>query len=118
MDAARIILRFASTYTVTRRVKAGYDSKGVAKSMTTSTLSIVAAIVPAEGRDLERLPEGRRSFETRAVFTATPLLVGDENAANESDLITVDEASWEVESVANWSSLGAVFCHALIQRAA
>ena len=117
MDASRIIERFAATYTVTRRVKAGYDTHGVAQAMTTSTLSIVAAIVPAEGDDLQRLPEGRRSVETRAVYTTTQLLIGDENAANEADLISLDGVMWEVEHADYWSNLGATFCHALIQRA-
>ena len=118
MDASRLIGRFGAAYMGTRRLKAGYDSHGVAQTSSTATLSIVAVIWPADGDDLQKLPEGRRSHETRNVITATKLLIGDEDADNEADLLTVDGESWEVEHVDYWQGLGAVFCHALIQRTA
>lgn len=86
------------TYTVTRRAKATF-SAGRAVAGSTSTLSITAAVVPASGRDLLRLPEGRRATETRIVFTATQLVVGGQASSNEADLVNIDGATWEVQQI-------------------
>jgi hypothetical protein len=102
VDAADLISDFATgTYTVTRRAAATLV-KGRAQPGATSTLTVTASVQPASGRDLLRLPEGRRSIETRVVFTATQLLIGIEGAANESDLISIDGQTWEVQQVQSW----------------
>ena len=86
------------TYTVTRRAVATFAA-GRAVAGATSTLTVTAAAVPATGRDLLRLPEGRRATETRIVFTTTALLVGGQGSANDADLVGIDGRTWEVQQV-------------------
>lgn len=70
LDVADLVASFTTgTYTVTRRVAATYTA-GIATPGATSTFTIVAAVVPASGRDLLRLPEGRRSTETKTIYVA------------------------------------------------
>ncbi len=119
LDAADLIADLATgTYTVTRRA-AGTYVHGIATPGTTSTLSITAAVVPERGRDLERLPQGRQTIETRAVYTPTLMLVGAQAGANEADLITIDGDLWEVQLAERWPAAGAAssYCKALVQRA-
>lgn len=104
IEAAEMIEEFGDTFTVTRRAAATF-SAGIATAGATSTLSIYAAIWPASGRDLQRLPELRRSLETRAGVTATQLLVGGQGATNEADMITIDGALWEVQQCASWPNV-------------
>jgi hypothetical protein len=102
VDAGDLINDFATgTYTVTRRAAATMV-KGRAVPGATSTLTIAASVQPASGRDLLQLPEGRRSVETRVVFTATELLVGRQGAPNECDHILIDGQDWEVQQVQSW----------------
>lgn len=115
LNAAELISSLSTgTYTLTRRAAATYTAgRPVAGSTTTTT--ITASVVPASGRDLLRLEEGRRSVETRLVFTTTELRVGV-SGTSEADLVTIDGASWEVQQVETWP--GAVgFYRAIVQRA-
>ncbi len=115
LDASRLISRLSTgTYTVTRRAAATYPN-GIATPGSTSTLTIIAAVVPASGRDLERLPEGRRSTETRKVFTDTPIIVGAEGGANESDLIAIGGDNWEAQTCGTWPALTGYY-EVLVQR--
>lgn len=101
MDALDLIRSFGSTYTVTRRPRAQMV-RGRAVPGTTSTLTIDACVQQATGRDLLRLPEGRRSIETRVVYSATALLTGAQGGTNEADLVAIDGLSWEVQHVEPW----------------
>ena len=118
MNGADLIARMATgSYVVTRRAAATTDSHGRKVAGATSSFTIIAVIVPASGRDLQRLPEGRRTQETRQVITSTPLLVGGQGSANEADLVAVDGQTWEVQLVENWRQPGgdAQACKATIQ---
>lgn len=101
MDVGDLILAFASTYVVSRSTKSTY-TKGRAVPGTTTTLTIAASVQPASGRDLLRLPEGRRSIETRVVWTPTPLLVGQQGENNEADIIAIGGGNWEVQHTEPW----------------
>lgn len=116
LDAGSLIASFATgTYAVTRRAKATFV-QGIATPGATTPIEIAASVQPASGRDLLRLPEGRRATETRVVYTTTQLLVGSQGGTNEADLITIDGASWEVQLVESWP--GAVgYFKAIAQRA-
>lgn len=117
LDAGDLIGSLSTgTYTVTRRAAATYVA-GILTPGATSTLSIVAAVVPATGRDLERLPEARRSVETRAVFTATALKIGAQAAPYESDLVSIEGDSWEVQHLETWPGLAGYY-RAIVQRKA
>jgi hypothetical protein len=103
-----LLARWQKTYAVTRTA-AGTFTQGRHAAGSTSTVSILAVIVPMSGRELERLPEGLRSSEVRAVFTVTPLIALD--ASHEPDQIAVDGAMWQVEIVNDWTaSTGCYHC--------
>lgn len=103
MDVGDLIGSFMTgTYTVTRR-GASTVVDGRAVPAVPSTLSIVASVQPATGRDLERLPEGQRSRETRVVFTPTQLLIATQGAGL-SDIVAIDGSKWEVQQVARWDA--------------
>lgn len=107
MDVPSLIDDFATgTYTLTRRATSGYTG-GIANAPTNTTVSISASVQPANGRDLLRLPEGRRTQETQVVFSATELRVGGENLGYDADLITIAGRTWEVQQVQTWVPPGA-----------
>lgn len=116
LDAVDLIDSLSTgVYVVTRRAAATYVD-GVAVPGVTSTFGVVAAVVPASGRDLLRLPEGRRSVETRAIYTAGPLLVGARAGVNEADLVEIDGDAWEVQMVETWKAATG-YVKAIAQRA-
>ena len=102
MDLPDIIQSFGTgTYLVTRRAKAVFVA-GRATPGATTTISIEASVQPATGRDLLRLPEGRRTQETRLVYTTTRLTPGAQGAAYEADLVLIEGNTWEVQHVETW----------------
>ncbi len=105
MNLSNVIASLATgTYTVTRWAADSYDTNGVLVKGATSTLSVLACVQPLTGRDLQRLPEGRRTREGKAVYTATALRV--EPVA---DRISIDGETYEVESVRVWYDSGAYY---------
>lgn len=106
MDLAALVASFATgTYTVTRRASGGF-SRGIAQDTTDTTFTITGSLSPASGRDLLRLPELRRSNETRVLFTTTQLQVGDPGELYEADWVSIDGAQWEVQHVESWGQPG------------
>lgn len=105
MDLSSVIASFATgTYTVTRRGTQSADTNGRVTSNSGSSLSISAVVTPVSGRDLQRLPEGFRTQELRSIFTTTELKTTD--GSNEADVVSIDGALWQVQSVVPWSVLG------------
>lgn len=103
MDFADLISDLSTgSYTVTRRAAAVDDGHGRMKPGAQSSFPIQAACVQPRGRELLRLPEGRRADEARMVYTLTELLVGGQAASHEADLILIDGATYEVSSVDRW----------------
>jgi hypothetical protein len=88
-------------YTVTRR-QSGSFLRGIAQATTDATFTITASIQPASGKDLLRLPEGRRADETRTLYTATQLYTGDQGLGYEADLISLNGELWEVQHIEDW----------------
>lgn len=115
LDAADLIDSFSTgTYTVTRRDTPSYVA-GVATAGGTSTFTITAAVVPSSGRDLLRLPEGRRSIESKTVYSATMLRVGEQGGPD-ADLISIDGANFEVQTSGQWPDVSTGFYVAIVQR--
>lgn len=103
MNIPSLIASFATgTYTVKRRAAATVDRHGIKVPGTVTTFTVIASASPVKGLDLLELPELRRTEETRAFFTATQLLVGDQGGAYEADLVTIEGEDWEVQSAAKW----------------
>jgi hypothetical protein len=103
VNAGAIINRFArgGTFVVTRRAAPTYVN-GILVAGATSTFSIVARPRPSTGKDMERLPEGRRSQETRVFETTARLLTADQGGANNADLITTADGVFEIQHVEEW----------------
>jgi hypothetical protein len=109
LDLDSLIASFstASSYTVTRRQRSAVTfRRGIAQATIDSTLTITACVQPATGKDLLRLAEGRRTNETRAIFTTTRLFTGDQDAAYEADWVTIDGDPWEVQMVQDFVQAG------------
>lgn len=91
--------------TVTRRASNGYDAHGRSVPSTNSTVLILAHVQPLSGRELERLPEGLRTREVRALWTESRLELPEGSTL--SDLVELpDRSSWEVHAREDWSSFG------------
>lgn len=108
-----VALLSSGSYTVTRYTADSYDSNGIAVQGTSSTLSIGASVQPASGRDLQLLPEGRRTIETMKLWTATLLTTSESSAG--ADRISIDGATFEVVNVERWGPLGN-YTKALVQK--
>lgn len=111
MDLAGAVASLATgTYAVTRRAAPSYDATtGLASAGSTSSLSILASVQPLGGRDLLRLPEGERSRQWVAVFTATALRVADAPNGQMADLVSYRGEQHEVQSVEQWDESGNFF---------
>lgn len=107
MDIASLIASFShGTYAVIRTTSPT-PSRGIYPAGATSTFNITAAVVPASGDELKVLPEGNQARETRIVFTTTPLQIGGQAEAYESDHVQIDGESWSCERVERWVNAGA-----------
>lgn len=94
-----------TTLTVTRGASGTYTAGRLTPGETT-TLTIAANVQPASGRDLLRLPEGLRTRETIAIWTAAELRTADEDAGTPADRVAYGGATYQVENVEGWGVLG------------
>lgn len=102
MTLAFVIADLATgSYTVTRRAADTYDANGVRVLGATSTFAVVACVQPVLGRELQRLPEARRTREAKALWTQTAL-----QAQPVADRVTIDGEAYEVDSVQRWADSG------------
>lgn len=109
LDVADLIESFAADapnggrISGVRRAKTTYVN-GIAVAGATTPLEIIFRSRPASGRDLQRLPEGRRTEETRVGDTTTELYAGGQAAPFEADLLDIDGDGrlWEVQQVQRW----------------
>ena len=90
-------------YTVTRTAQATWTN-GIAVPGSTSTLSVLGAFWPANGRDMLRLPEARRAQATMKGVVDTALFTGGEGSPYEADQITIDGVAWEIQHVGSWTN--------------
>lgn len=115
MDAASLIESFLTgTYTVTRRER-GTFYNGVVVPGDVTNFEIDAAVTPASGADLQRLPEGRQQIETRIVYTKTKLEIGTVGSPYESDRVAIDGKSWEVQHVEAWQQGDGSYFRCIVQ---
>lgn len=113
-DLSDAIDHFATgTYTVKRPAATTYTG-GRRNAPSTTTFTVIAAVVPATGRQLERLPEGLRTNETKAMYAKGVLRAAVEGA-QEPDVVEIDGADWQVANVKDWQPNGG-FTEALVQR--
>lgn len=79
--------------------------------------NITASAQPAGGKELLRLPELRRTEETRVIYTLAELFTGGQGQPYLSDLVTMDGEKWEVQNVEKWQD-GTGYYKVLAQRQA
>ncbi len=104
-DFSSTIARFSSPYTVTRFAAQSFTN-GILQANSGTPLPIDAMIAPANGRDLERLPEGTRVSDVIQVFTVTELVCLDEVAKKPADTIAYKGKVYQVEHEDDWEVLG------------
>lgn len=103
LDAADVIDSLSTgDYLVTRRAASTFTHGRAQVGPELPTFTIRASVQPARGRDLLRLPEGRRATETRVVYTATQLQVGGQSAELAADMVEIDGRLWEVQLAEPW----------------
>lgn len=87
---------------VTRRRYAvgsrGGDGRWTAGASTDTTIR--ASVQPANGHDIQTLPEGERSKDTRKVYTETALRTTAQGDDLRGDDLVIDGIVYEVRSVA------------------
>lgn len=102
------------TYSVSRSSVGTLTNGVVVPDPSPTTLSIEAAIQPASGRQLQRLPEGKRNSESIGIWTTTALRTADVAAGVEADVVTYKGAQYQVENVRDWMDSGGFYeCVAL-----
>lgn len=104
MDLSGLVTSFLTgTYTVTRTARASLNRGKAASGGSASTLTVRGSVSPATGKDLQRVPEGRRANAAMTLFTTTELTAGGVSAAYEADRVAINGASWEVSHVETWA---------------
>jgi len=106
VDLAGLIKSFSTSrpgqsYSVIRREPGGYQ-RGVAQPTVDQQITVTGSLQPATGADLLRLPEGRRSNETRVFFTTVQLQISDEGSPFEADIVMINGERWECQHVEQW----------------
>jgi hypothetical protein len=124
MNVAGSIASLATgTYTVTRTAAGDFgggfpislggglasNEDGRYRPGTSSTFTISASVQPARGRDLLRLPEGQRTREVIAIFTATALQTAAAPGGATADAITFQGSQYEVQTVEYWFQAGGFY---------
>jgi len=105
VDFSGNIASFATgTYTVTRRGPSTVGVDGRADLATSTTFSILAAVQPLGGRDLQLQTNGMRVAERQTLYTETRLRVKDD-----PDIVTIAGEDWEVENQSDQSVMGNYF---------
>lgn len=104
MDITSLVQSFLTSPTgyVVTRTQRGTTFRGRTSLGAQSTLTINASVQPIKGNDLKLLPEGRRSEESRVVYTDTQLLIGGYEQPTEADVVTIDGEDWEAHHVEVW----------------
>jgi hypothetical protein len=74
----------------------------------------MAQVTPVEGEQLERLAEGMGTRELLEVFTEERLYVASDET--DPDVLTVNDAQYEVQQVSPWSALGWEFFRSIMTK--
>lgn len=78
--------------------------------------SFIASFQPANGKELQRLPEGKRNGDIIAIYTTQALTIGGPGTGFLPDRVTVDGSSYEVEHVEHWKAFGREHYECLARR--
>ena len=89
------------TITLIRAVAGVYDENGKYNGAVPAESTIEAHIQPANGIELQDLPEGRRGFETIKLYTSTALRTVDEANGLPADKILDGAKTYQVDLMWN-----------------
>lgn len=99
-----IALAGSALYTVKPGAAATYVNGIATRGAEPAPVQVPACVVPITGKDLQRLPEGERTMERRAVFTGYPLRTS--GPGRWADVVVIEGEDWQVENPEDWSALG------------
>lgn len=98
--------RFASSFDVERSVKATGDD-GRTKTRTETFPGLVGSVQPADGTQLQRLPDGSNLQGAIAIFTRNRLTNGDRFTFIDADTVLWKGHRYTVLSIKDWTNYGA-----------
>lgn len=90
--------------TVQRRTVA--YSAGVASPSVPDTMTVPASVTMSSGKEIQRLPEGRRALAAITIYSTAELLVDDVAAGVLADVVTWRGIEYEAVRVEDWSDFG------------
>lgn len=89
--------------TVTRKYPGTY-SDGVWSEGSDYTFTISASVQPLSPREMEMLPEARRTKEAYKVFSSIKLIPAEETSQTNADLLSIGGETFEVVSCGSYQS--------------
>lgn len=104
-DLTDILLAGTIDVLVTRRPAGNYGADGHYDSAADSILTIRVRAQPATPREMEQLPEARRSTQTIALWSGVALFTTTENG-QQADVVQYQSEDYEVAKVEDWSRQG------------
>lgn len=94
---------FRKPVTIKRRGAGSYVN-GFWQAASESTLTIQASVQPAGERDVQLLPEGRRSNGAFRLFTDAALQVAQEGTGLNNDVAVLEGAEYEIMAEMPWQN--------------
>jgi hypothetical protein len=102
------------TYAVARRIGGSYSQGRYIPGGIVVNLNVDASIQPANGKQLQVLPEAQRSDVILIAYTAEELLTRGQT--NEPDQVTISGETFEVFKVATWTHRGVIHYESYLSR--
>jgi hypothetical protein len=110
-----VISHFATgVYDLTRTTASAYDANGKLVASNSVVTQVEAGVQPTNGRDLKVLLEAGITSESRAVWTAEPLL--SRRPGQEPDVLTIEGDAWVCHQSQTWTKRGETIYRTLVAR--
>lgn len=97
-----VLARMGEDVELEERAAGSYGADGLAVRGALTTTTIRAAFLPTTGEQLRKVPEGERTEETRAIYTARALWASREGSNRESDRIVRGGQTYRVVHVEDY----------------
>lgn len=86
-----------------KRTSGGEYVDGIWQSTGDENLEVKGSVQPLTGREIQRIPEGRRNTERKKIYTGDLLQPGESDTLKNADEITIDGDIFQVETVEPWN---------------
>lgn len=93
--------------------RTGRYVNGRYKTIKGKELKITVASQPATRDQILRLPEGRRTTESRGFFSDDRLFATDEKTGSKADLVHAKGKVWEIHEVGDWTDTDLPHYHSI-----